>query len=225
MYNIYRIFQEKEMQCNDLYKALENCSIPQESLFKSYWYTFYDNAYAELITSHAALFGGLIATAIAIFGFKYWLEYKKFNDIVDDKLADITEKNESLKKKIANAEKRLKSLEKMGDNLSNQPQKFYLKSIILNKGMRGYNTVLLSAIKEWLDSCVTGPSIYMAITDFKDVFNAVKETISKERLNDSEKKIAQNIKEKLEKAKANDSDQLIFFPVGDMIQYFDDLSK
>lgn len=76
----------------------DSCACSFDSLSNSQWYNFYHDAYANLISSHSALFGTLIAVMVGLFAFKYYFDNikikkleKSFEKKVDRKYESITQ--------------------------------------------------------------------------------------------------------------------------------------
>lgn len=59
----------------------DSCACSFDSLSNNQWYNFYHDAYANLISTHSALFGTLIAVMVGVFAVKYYfdnIKIKKF---------------------------------------------------------------------------------------------------------------------------------------------------
>ncbi len=71
-------------------EALQSDNVINE-LAKNHWYQFYSEAFNQLVATHAALFGGLIAVACAVFALKYWHDNKGYEKELEKKTAKIKE--------------------------------------------------------------------------------------------------------------------------------------
>lgn len=204
------------MPDSKLLEALSNDSCFKSALFQSHWYNFYNNAYSELVASHAALFGGLIAVTIALFAFKYWMDHKKFDEDVKKEIEKIKNNTQAeFKEKLDKAESRINSLERRCSELINQPQKFYIKSIMDNKGRRNINALVLSAITKWLDSSIDKELTALMLIDFKDLFDQIKQSI-KQPLDNDEKIKAKEISKKMNDFKNNNVDEGLLLGLQEM---------
>ena len=70
----------------DLFNHLWANAIHKDTIVHNYWYTFYNDSFDKLMSVHIGLFTALIATAIAIFAYKYWLDNRTFNDEFDNRI-------------------------------------------------------------------------------------------------------------------------------------------
>ena len=196
-----------------------------DSLFASHWYNFYNNAYSELVTSHAALFGGLIAVTIALFAFKYWIDNKKFNEEVNKKMSEIQNETErKFKEKLGDAEERIKSLEKRCSNLVTLPRKLYIQSIIVNKGTKNINKTLLNAVKEWLNTSNDDELASLIVADFMELYEQIKQSL-KIPHGEEEKIIAKDIVDKIKDIKQKNSDKGVLMNLDDVISYFESIKN
>ena len=82
-------------------EALQSDNVINE-LAKNHWYQFYSEAFNQLVATHAALFGGLIAVACAVFALKYWHDNKGYEKELEKKTAKIKEDFDDLETKMRN---------------------------------------------------------------------------------------------------------------------------
>lgn len=94
---------------NSFIKNLDSTLI--DTLAKSHWYSFYDNAFDKMLSSYTALFVALLTTAVAVYLLKYWYDNKVFKEnfsTAQNKISDISQKWKDSSKEVAEQIKEIK---------------------------------------------------------------------------------------------------------------------
>lgn len=104
----------------DLFNNLWESAMHKDSIINSRSMDFYSNSFNNLIATHVGLFSALIAVAIAIFIFKYWIDNKKFDEDYKKKLDA----------KVDEVEKRIKSYKEIDYTVARSVYGSMIKSIM-----------------------------------------------------------------------------------------------
>lgn len=90
------------------YSNFDSCSKIGDSLSMNHWYNFYNDAYANLISTHAGLLGALITAAVTIFCVKYFFENVKMKNLEKEFEEKIRQKQEEMQNDFAADQKKMR---------------------------------------------------------------------------------------------------------------------
>lgn len=212
------------MSCNELLEKIDSCTVAKKDFFEHYWYNFYNNAFSELVTAHAALFGGLIAVAVAVFGIKYWLDNHDIDNKIKYKVEKkATEIEEEYKQKLIDLQKIINHLEQKSSGISTQSYKLYLKILTTSRNSKINCSMILDVIKEMLESSSDEIKRVM-FAEIIVLFEDIKKVLKKENVDEEHRKVAKQIKELLLNMKEKKAKQTELVKFDDYISFFDDLS-
>lgn len=205
------------------YELLEKCGIAKDDLLSHHWYEFYNNAYAELITSHAALFGGLIAVAIALFGIKYWLENQNIDEKIKNKINERTSAIEKeYSQKLNELTKTINALEKNSSSWATNGYTMYLKTMIFARPTNKTCAEILNTIKQML-SIQNNELKRIMFAEISVIFSTMKQVLKKQLLDKDQKDVAKEIADILKEMESSKSYETELVDFSDYISFFEDL--
>lgn len=114
------ILHDDSLRVADLFNKLWAVVEKKDSVLNSQSLGFYKDSFSNLIATHVGLFSALIAVAIAIFIFKYWIDNKKFDEDYKKKLDD----------EVKEVETRIKSYKEIDYTVARSVYGSMIKSIM-----------------------------------------------------------------------------------------------
>ena len=132
--SIDEIHSKNVINLNHYYDSVSNSFLNNldstliDTLAKSHWYSFYDNAFDKMLSSYTALFVALLTTAVAVYLLKYWYDNKVFKenfskaqDKIGKKINDISQKWKDSSKEVTGQineiKQQMESLKSMKEEL------------------------------------------------------------------------------------------------------------